>query len=228
MGPIKHNLFYLKEELVKKLSALSVDSSPSPIGIALATEVGAEVITAYVVKSLAGAGIKNVSVTYVGNPVLLPYVASKLSANHSVVLAIATITSETAYLNHVLTEQLLEIGIKGNNPIIPGVISASSLLELKALLAVNAPIWTKSVASLLALKSSSAVAVADIVSDKLLVVAEAAPEQPTAETTSTDVLLASFRESLKVVFISTETFFLYSVMQYLCIFSLGIQLVNIL
>jgi hypothetical protein len=182
----------------KKMDYLTVTSSSKMVGIALAASVGAEEVTTNIAKALATKGITNVVISLVENPSILSFVAKKLTASCSVVLAIGVLPGSTDVQS--LSDSLIQTGLLNDCAVIPGVITASSLLELKATLPNLCVAWASSVASALALKSGSPVyiPVTAIVPSEVLAAAAIPRVAITAATSCPLSILDDFRVSLKV------------------------------
>jgi methylmalonyl-CoA mutase cobalamin-binding subunit len=185
---------------------LSVPSSSKLVGIALATTVGAEDITVAITKSLTAKGMANVVVSFVEDPAILPFIAKSLSETCHVVLAVAVLNGDAKNMAQFLTKALTETGLETGCPVVPGLMSPASYLELKALLPGCTFQWANSVSSILAVKGGvQPVAVTEIVHESVLAAAALPPIVITAETTNLEHLLHDLRESFKV---RAKTFFM--------------------
>lgn len=183
----------------KPMEYLSVPSSSKLVGIALATTVGAEDITVAISKSLLARGVGNVVVSFVEDPAILPFIAKSLSETCHVVLAVAVLNGDAKNMAQFLTKALTETGLETGCPVIPGMMSPGSYLELKALLPACAVQWTNSVSAILAVRGGvQPVAVTDIVHESVLAAAAVVPVAITAETNNTEHLLFDLRENFKV------------------------------
>jgi calcyphosin len=177
---------------------LSVPSSSKLVGIALATTVGAEDITVAITKTLLAKGMGNVVVSFVEDPAILPFIAKSLSETCHVVLAVAVLNGDAKNMAQFLTKALTETGLETGCPVVPGLMSPASYLEMKALLPGCACQWANSVSSILAVKGGvQPVAVTDIVHESVLAAAALPPIVITPETTNLDHLLGDLRESFK-------------------------------
>ena len=169
------------------------------VGIALATTVGAEDITIAVSKALAAKGITNVVVSFVEDPAILPFVSKSLSESCHVVLAVAVLSGDGKNMSQFLTKALTETGLETGCPVVPGMMTPNSYLELKAALPASCHGWANAVASILAVRNGAQpVAVTDIVNPTILSAAAAVPVPITADVTNLDTLLNDLRETFKV------------------------------
>ena len=187
----------------KSMEYLAVPSSSKVVGIALAAAVGAESITTAVAKALAHKGIVNVVVSLVEDPSILPFLAKSMTGSCDCVLAIAILSADSTIASANLTQQLVETGMVTGTPVVPGIISPTSLLELKALLPSCTTSWSNSVSSILAISGGAVpVPIGEIISEGVLAEAGATRESISTSTTDLDALLYAFRESMKVNIIS--------------------------
>lgn len=182
---------------------LSVPSSSKMVGIALATTVGAEEITVAVSKALAAKGITNVVVSFVEDPAILPFVSKSLSESCHAVLAVAVLNGEAKGMSQFLTKALTETGLETGCPVVPGLMSPNSYLELKALLPASCVTWANAISSILAVRNGAQpIAVTEIVHPSILSAAAVVPVPITADVTNVDQLLNDLRENFKVRFFS--------------------------
>lgn len=143
-----------------------------------------------IVHALAVEGVRGVvqsSITDVG---ALPYAAQAVSKNADVVIAGGFLPASSAAQGASISNALLQAGLAGK-PIIPALLTSSSLLEGKALLPDAAAAWAASVVTVLSVKESGLEpsAAAEVVLKEKPVL--------TAATSSADTLMEVLRESLK-------------------------------
>jgi hypothetical protein len=123
----------------------------------------------------------------------LPFAAQNIARNVDVVIAAAIVANDlNGTISQALTSTLLQSGVSGRVPIIPGIVAQPSLLEAKALLPEMAKSWAQSANNVLALQYGGAlelVAVPEII----------IPPKPvyTETESNVDTLLDCLRENLK-------------------------------
>jgi hypothetical protein len=145
-------------------------------------------------KALYLEGIRNASLAKVADLQSLPFAAQNLGRSIDVVIAVALVPNDpSGSLTSALSTALMQMGITGRSPIIPGLLNAASLLEGKALLPAAAENWAKSVVSILDIRKNPGLEF------------QPAPEpeipQPIVLTPAVDditVLMEALRESFKV------------------------------
>ena len=182
-----------------------------PIGIALATSTGAQEVTIEISKALTAKGLTNIVVTLVAEPSILPFVTKSLCETCQVVIAVAVLNADSGDMSQFLTKALTETGTKSGCPVVPGTMSPSSLLELKAMLPSCATQWASSVAAIINLQNGAKpVPVTTIVSAEILAAAAAVPIPVTEKVDDVEILLQDLRESFKVTFFCIFAGYMYS------------------
>lgn len=158
--------------------------------ILIGGEVEPDFLAEVVAKALAIESVKGAVVSRVNDISALPYAAQNLR-NFDVIIATTILTVDNG-TSQVLSNSLLQIGVSGRTPVIPGIVAQSSLLEAKALLPSLAQGWAKSVYTILDLQNGG---ILEPVPAPEVVI----PEKPVLTATVSDVetLLACLRESLK-------------------------------
>lgn len=162
------------------------------VGLAVAGE-GSDNIIAAVSKALALDDLGDVVVSRVDDPHILPYITQQLLQSVDIVIAASLLTASTQSIANAIAGSLYEIGSRNGKAVIPGIISASSFLEAKALVSIYAVTWAKSVAALAHVHKSKAVITSPLPKPPAPLAA-----QFTTETDNVDVLLDTLRQSLKV------------------------------
>ena len=125
--------------------------------IIVVAENSAEDIVMTVTKALKAQGIVNVSVVRSETALDVAYAAQALCGTCDGIVACAVVTGDaatTAPLSQSITAALLQVGVMGKTPIIPGIIGANSLLEAKVLFGDKAPSLAKSLVSTLQIKAN--------------------------------------------------------------------------
>lgn len=161
------------------------------VSVVIAGSKDPEAVKTIITKALVATGIAadSIAVLEIEDVVMLPYIVKRVATKHDfqAILAVAIFASE-ASLNDTLVGNLLQTGMESGVPVIPGVVTCGSLLEMKALVATNATTWARSLSTVL--------------SPTLSFVAppEVPPPKPacTPETDSLEHLLDDFREHIKV------------------------------
>ena len=172
-----------------------------PIGIALATSTGAQEVTTEISKALTAKGFTNIVVSLVAEPSILPFVTKSLCETCQVVIAVAVLNAESGDMSQFLTKALTETGAKSGCPVVPGTMSPSSLLELKAMLPACATQWANSVSAIVSLQNGAKpVSVTTLVSAEILAAAAAVPVPVTEKVEDVEHLLSDLRESFKVTY----------------------------
>lgn len=168
-------------------------SSGGKVGIVVGGTVEVDFVVNAIAKALVVEGITGSVVSKVSDIAALPFAAQNVSRSVDVVIAAAIVANDlNGTISQALTSTLLQAGVSGRAPIIPGIVSQPSLLEAKALLPEMAKGWAQSANTILGLQFGGALEL------------EAAPEPviapkpvytPTEDNVS--VLMDCFRESLK-------------------------------
>ena len=179
------------ETLAASLSQIGL-SNKTTIGLAVAG-AGSDSIIAAVSKALAAEGDYECSMTQVEDPSILPYVTQELIKSCDIVIAASLLTSATQSIGNAIVASLYEVGVRNGKPVIPGIISASSLLEAKAMLPIYSATWLKSVSTINAMQKNAAVE-----STPLPKAPTKLSSQYTSDITNVDVLLDTLRDTLKV------------------------------
>eukprot|EP01038_Epipyxis_sp_PR26KG_P014278 gene14278-19155_t len=169
--------------------------TPTPVegkvGIVVAGSVEPETLSNAIVKALALEGVSTPVISFVGEISVLPYGAQALAKSVQVVIAATFVTSDpTGAVTQSLTGSLLQVGVSGSVPIIPGIVTQSSLLEAKALLPDLASGWAKAAVGSLSIKAGIESSPAP--EPELPVVLEHSPD-----VTDVDHLVEIFSQSLK-------------------------------
>ena len=163
------------------------------VGILIAGEIENDFLKDAIAKALAEEQIVEGNVvSTIENHTVLPYAAQALSKFCDVVIAVAIIIGdESGAITASLHNALLQVGVNGSVPIVPALVTQSSLLEAKALLPQLAAKWAQAARSILSLGVALAVnpAPQHVVEEKPVI---------SAAVDSADKLLEIFTESLKV------------------------------
>ena len=181
------------------------DESEAPagkkVGIAICSGVGSDFLQTAILKALVSSGISGTVICQVDSVMMLPYTAQQMLVTCDAVIAAAVVTNDTigsGSVSQAVINGLLHTGVVATKPLVPAVVCQSSLLELKAVLPTLSAGWAKSVLTLLT----------PVVIEKAPLVSLTPPPAPvTADVMSIDLLMADFKESLKVFYI----FFRYGI-----------------
>jgi len=186
-----------KESPVIKESPTPVKASPSgraKIGVAISTGVGSDVVILAVKQAFADAGITEILVNEVAEPVMLPFTVQSLfkSSRVQIVLAVAVIPNDAGSKSLAINNTLLQVGVAAAAPVIPGIVVAESLLEVKAVVPDLAKTWASAVAGFAASLNVTT-------SSSLVTLPPATPAPPklTPDVKSPTILLEDLRRSLK-------------------------------
>lgn len=161
------------------------------VGIVVSGSVGADFLPDAISKALQVKGITGAVVSTVGDNGVLPYAVMNMTKTCDVVIGTCCIVADASGgAAASLNSSLMQIGLNGKVPIIPAIVSQSSLLEVKATLPFFAEEWANAVVGILGLKTGLVSTPAPVHEIK---------EKPvlTPELDNVDTLMDVFRETLK-------------------------------
>lgn len=162
------------------------------VGIVVGGNVEVDFLVEKVVKALTLEGVKGTVMAKVDDLAALPFAAQNMAKSVDVVIATAFVPNDASgQITQSLTNTLLQIGISGRAPIVPGLMGQDSLLEAKALLPSSAEQWAKSSVSILNLTHGSV----EIIAAPEVVIAPKPVLTPAVN--DTDTLMEVLKESLK-------------------------------
>lgn len=125
------------------------------IGVIIGGQFSNEALQGAILSALHKAGFSNIVLRMVKEPIVVPYVAKALvSEKCDAVFAGCVLNAEHAdslQLNSTLQHALVEVGVQGTVPVIPGVVVLNSALEAKVVLPSRAAEWADAIADLVQL-----------------------------------------------------------------------------
>lgn len=195
-------------ELAASLSEINLNSHK--IGVIVAGRVGADDILRHIADALSKENIVGVVYNKIDDALILPYVVQKATKSCGIVIAATVLSNENVgsrALFSEITSALYNVGVTSSVPVIPAIVKSDSLLEAKGHLKEYAMSWAKAASALLSQEKNGSLNFQSMTFP-------AKPVTITSETLSVDVLINSFRESLKVSFFSFVSNYFFSLITF--------------
>jgi len=163
------------------------------VGIVVGGSIASEKLIECLVKELVLIGVSacDISITNIDDPLALPYVAKSQAKDYTVVIASAVLVGvDASAAAQTVSLSLVQAGLLIETPIVAALVGRTSLLEVKALLPDLAKKWASSATSLMSIKGGLSPPAVQASEPVLL-------PTVTSMTSSVEILLFNFRQSLK-------------------------------
>ena len=159
------------------------------------TEVQTAVSTA-IVRSLVAEGLSanDVNITYINEPLSLPYAVQKIATSCNVIIASAVLSGVDANTtSQMISGSLYQQGLNGNIHIVPAIVVRESLLETKAMLPLASSNWAKAAVALLNVDVDLSITPAQEPEKRDVDITNELAKQFSTETSDTEILMANLR-----------------------------------
>ncbi len=146
--------------------------------------------------SFSKMGIHLISVSYVDNPLMMPYCAQKMTETCKAIFASSIVTHDAignGSLSQSIISSLLQVGVISNIPVFPALVCLNNLIEIKATIPQIVENWVNAFMKLTVMESSGIV-----VEDRILSIPPVKVTLSPSEL-NVDNLLLNFRSSLSVI-----------------------------
>jgi len=187
--------------LVDEAIEEKVQTKPEPLSQVVViiasplTDVQSALSTA-IVRSLVAEGLSanDVNITYINEPLSLPYAVQKIATSCNVIIASAVLSGVDANTtSQMISGSLYQQGLNGNIHIVPAIVARESLLETKAMLPLASSNWAKAAVALLNVDVDLSVTPAQEPEKRDVDITNELAKQFSTETSDTEILMANLR-----------------------------------
>jgi len=186
---------YVEETVISE--SIKVESI-SKVGVIIASSLTdvQNAVSIAIVRSLAAEGMpaSEITITYIDEPLSLPYAVKKVENNYNVIIASAVLFGVDANTNvQLISASLYQLGLNGNKHIIPAIVTRDSLLETKAMLPLASTGWAKAAVSMLNLSDDLPTVKAEEPEVRNVDIQNDLAKQFSTETSDVQILMANLR-----------------------------------
>lgn len=149
-----------------------------------------------IVRSLVAEGVStnDITVTYINEPLSLPYAVQRIANSCSVIIASAVLSGVDANTtSNMISGSLYQQGLQGNIRIVPAIIVRDSLLETKAMLPQASTGWAKAAVAMLDFDVDIQVEPAQEPEKRDADITQELAKKFSTETSDSEILMANLR-----------------------------------